>query len=113
MGCNVLIRDIGPALDPHCGDHGVAGGELEACVGDQHSEEIQALRRPEDEVLHIPGGGIRINPDSQRRSLPIERIERWNTMVRTATITVVMMRLAGTMYSKIAVISGWQRVRLQ
>jgi len=69
---DVLIGDVGTAIHPDGGNHGVAGGGLEPLVGDEDGADLQAPRGAKDEFLRLSRGGVGVDPDLQRGSFVTE-----------------------------------------
>ena len=62
---DVLVGHIGPTIDADGGDERVSRRRLEPLVCHEDGCHLEPLRRPEDQLLHVPRRGIRVYPDPQ------------------------------------------------
>jgi hypothetical protein len=63
MRRDVLVGHIGPAVHPHGAHERVAGRGLEPLIRDQQRLDAQSPGGPEDQLLHVPRRGVRVDPD--------------------------------------------------
>jgi hypothetical protein len=66
MRGDVLVGDIGSAVNPDGAHERIARRCLEPLVGDQNGLDVQPFGRSEHELLHVPRGSVCVDPDSHR-----------------------------------------------
>ena len=62
---DILVRDVGASIHPDGMHERIARRCLQSLVGNEDGFDGQPLGCPKDQVLHIPGGRVGVDPDLQ------------------------------------------------